>query len=60
MPPHIIKDLPPKRKKTNSKIWHQWMKEKQRRNRVEQLKLVAKNLAVNAVVASEVEEDALD
>jgi hypothetical protein len=35
------------------------MKEKQRRNRVEQLKLVAKNVAVNAVVASEVEEDAL-
>jgi hypothetical protein len=60
MPPHIIKDLPPKRKKTNSKIWHPWMKEKQRRNRVEQLTLIAKNLAVNAVVASEDEEDALD
>jgi hypothetical protein len=60
MPPHIIKDLPPKRKKTNSKIWHPWMNEQQRRNRVEQSKLIAKNLAVNAVVASEDEEDALD
>ena len=36
------------------------MKEKQRRNRVEQVTLIAKNLAVNAVAASEDEEDALD
>jgi hypothetical protein len=36
------------------------MKEKQRRNGMEQLKLIAKNLAVKAVVASEDEEDALD
>jgi hypothetical protein len=60
MPPHIIKDLPPKSKKTNSKIWHPWMKEQQRRNCVSRLKLISKNLAANTVVASEDEEEALD
>jgi hypothetical protein len=60
MPPHIIKDPPPKRKTTNSKNWHPWVREQERRNRVEKMKLIAANLAVNAVVASEDEEDALD
>ena len=60
MPPHIIKDPPPKRKKTNAKNWHLWVKEQEHRNRVEKMKLIAANLAVNAVVASEDEEDALD
>jgi hypothetical protein len=59
MPPHIIKDPPSKRKKT-SKNWHPWVKEQERRNRVEKMKLIAANLAVNAVVLSEDEEDDLE
>jgi hypothetical protein len=34
MPPHIIKDPPAKRKTTNSKNWHLWVKEQEHRNRV--------------------------
>jgi hypothetical protein len=60
MPPQIIKDPPPKRKKTNSKNWHPWVQEVQRRNRVRKLKQIAANLAVNAVVASDDEENALE
>ena len=59
MPPHIIKDPPPKRKK-NSTNWHPWVEGVQRRNRVRKLKLLADILGVNAVVASDDEEDELE
>jgi hypothetical protein len=58
MPPHLIhEDLPPKRKKTKPKNWHPWMQEVQCRNRVRKLKLIAATLGVNAVVASDDDED---
>jgi hypothetical protein len=61
MPSHLIhEDLPPKRKKTKPKKWHAWMQEVQRRIRVRKLKLIAANLAVNAVVASDDDEDDLE
>jgi hypothetical protein len=60
MPPHIIKDLPPKRIETKPKHWHPWQEEVERRERVEKQNALANILAVNAVVASEDEEDGLD
>jgi hypothetical protein len=61
MPSHLIQaDLPPKRKKTKPKNWHPWMQEVQRCIRVRKLKLIAANLAVNAVVASDDDEDDLE
>jgi hypothetical protein len=60
MPPHIINDLPPPKKKRTSKNWHPWIKEVRRRERIERLKFIAENLGVNAVIASEDEEDHLD
>jgi ribosomal protein S6E (S10) len=61
MPPHIIKDLPPTKKKRTPKNWHPWSKEVRRRERIERMKFIADNLGViNAVIASEDEEERLD
>jgi hypothetical protein len=50
MPPHLIHNLPSKRKKTYPKNWHPWLLEVKRHNQERKLKLIAANLGVNAVV----------
>ena len=60
MPIHIVKDPQPRSKKPKPKNWHPWLKEEKRRNRVAQMELKAKMLAVNAVIESEDEEEDLD
>jgi hypothetical protein len=56
MPAQLLHTLPPK-KKTNLKIWHPWLKEVQRHLQLEQMRFLAHNLLVNAVVPSEDKDD---
>jgi hypothetical protein len=58
MPPHLIHDVPPiKRKKRKPNNWHPWLHELEKRNRLRRMKLIAESLGVNAVLPSDDDED---
>jgi hypothetical protein len=60
MPTHIIKDPPPKSKKTKPKNWHPRVQEVQHCSCVRKLKLIAAKLAVSAVVTLDKDKDNLE